>query len=142
MIITKIIYDKTTSNVLSNWIFVINDTQNEFEQRISDKRWPIYKFTRYRKVLRKDDNVIFYMAGSKGKKFLGKGRLASESTPDGMDFFVTLSDVEVWKKPVHMNTVLQDLQLVTNKTNWGLHFQGGVTSLPDGDYKFILSKGN
>lgn len=127
---------------MPNWIFAINDTQNEFEQRISDKRWPIYKFTRHRKQLRKGDNVIFYMAGSKGKKFLGEGRLASKSTPDGMDFLVTLSDVKVWRKPVPMKMALQDLKFVTNKTNWGIHFQGGVTRLPDEDYKFILSKGN
>lgn len=121
---------------------MINGTEDEFKQRISNKRWKIYEFTRNRKQLRKSDNVIFYMAGSKGQKFIGHGRLASETTLAGTDFFVALSDLEVWKKPVYMKTVLQDLTFIIDKTKWGSHFQGGVSRLSDEDYRLILSKRN
>jgi len=127
--------------MLSNWIFIIKDTESEFKKRIEDKRWPIYKFTKYKRQIRKGDNVIFYMAGSEGKKFLGMGGLASELKDAGsMDSAVMLSNTKTWKNPVPMNDVLEHLKFITNKANWGIHFQGGVIKISDDDYNLILSK--
>lgn len=127
--------------MLSNWIFIIKDTESEFKKRIEDKRWPIYKFTKHKRQLRKGDNVIFYMAGSGGKKFLGMGELASELKDSGsMDSIVMLSNTKTWKDPVPMNNVLEHLKFITNKVNWGIHFQGGVIKISDDDYNLILSK--
>ena len=125
---------------LVNWIFGINANPGVFERRINEKKWPIFKFTPNKKKLRKGDNIVFYKAGKDGQKFIGADGIGSKIIPENMDYFVTLYDIQIWKKPIEVPIILNELQFIKNKSNWGMYFQGGVTSLPPKDYKMILSK--
>jgi len=111
-----------------------------FEKRISEEKWPIFKDTRNKMKLKKGDRIVFYKAGKDGHKFIGTARLGSEIIPDNMDFFVILEDIQIWKKPVEVPDILNELQFIVNKTNWGMYLQGGVSHLPDVDYKLIVSQ--
>lgn len=125
---------------MSNWIFGSKATRHEFEKRVSGKKWPIFKHTPNKIKLRKGDKIIFYKAGKDGRKFIGTASLGSEIISENVDYFVTLYDIQIWKKPIEVPTILDELQFIKNKSNWGMYFQGGVTSLPPEDYKVILSK--
>ena len=125
---------------MSNWIFGSKTTPDVFQERITEKKWPIFKHTPNKMKLRKGDKIVFYKAGKDGRKFLGTASLGSEIIPDNMDFYVILYDVQIWKKPIEVPTILNELQFIVNKSNWGMYLQGGVSHLPDVDYKLIISK--
>lgn len=123
------------------WIFVINDTEQEFAKRIEERRWPIFKKTQNRRKLKVGDTVIFYKAGTQGKKFLGSSVIGSPlEKANELVFFLKLSDIVVWKKPVEVNEVLKDLDFIRDKQYWGRYFQGGVRRLSETDYETIVAK--
>lgn len=125
---------------MANWIFGSKTTPEIFEKRISGKKWPIFKHTPNKMKLKNGDKVIFYKAGKDGQKFIGTASIGSEIVPDNLDYYVTLYDVQVWKKPIGVPSILNEIQFIKNKSNWGLYFQGGVSHLPDADYHLIVSK--
>ena len=124
---------------MQSWIFVITAAYDEFKDRINKKAWPIYKNTGNKRKLRVGDNVIFYMGGPEGKKFLGTSRVDSDLIPNSIDFSIGLSDIKIWKKPVLIKDILADLKFIVHKEKWGLHLQGGIIRLSDGDFKTIIS---
>ena len=95
---------------MSNWIFGSKTTPDVFEKRISEEKWPIFKDTRNKMKLKKGDRIVFYKAGKDGHKFIGTARLGSEIIPDNMDFFVILEDIQIWKKPVEVPDILNELR--------------------------------
>jgi len=125
---------------MPHWIFVINDTDKEFDSRMQKKEWPIFSFTVNRNRIRPDDNVVFYKAGAGGQKFLGTATVTSKlkNGKNEMDFFVTLEDIKLWKNGIDIHPLVSKLELVKNKEMWGRHFQGGVRSVSDKDFQTIL----
>ena len=127
--------------MLPNWIFVITADYKEFKRRINEKKWPIFKRTAHRHALKTGDRIIFYQGGRDGQKFLGCTTLASEVKPStDSSYYVTLSDTEVWKNTPLIRPMIPDLTFLVRKDKWGVHLQGGVITLFDKDYKYILSK--
>lgn len=125
---------------MRNWIFVINDDDSVFQLRVKEKKWPIFKKTQNRSKLKAGDRMVFYKAGIHGKKFIGKASISTELEENGTDFSLGISDVEVWEKPINITSLLDNLEFISDKTNWGRYLQGGVRSISDSDYKAILSK--
>lgn len=127
---------------MSNWIFVMTGEQKEFLRRINEKIWPIFNFTNNRAKLQVKDRIIFYGGRVHGHKLLGSAKLATGLKVKGDDFLVTLDEVKIWKKPILIKGILEDLKFVKNKKKWGCHFQGGIITLPNDDYLNILQKIN
>lgn len=126
---------------MSKWIFVITSDIAEFDRRINQNRWPIYNHTPHRSDLKPGDEVVFYMGGTGGQKFLGSGTLSSRMIQGEPEHHVEISDVKVWKKPLPIRPIIQELKFITRKDKkWGVHLQGGVLPLYDDDYKFIILK--
>lgn len=123
---------------MSRWIFVISDSYEEFEKRVTAKQWPIYDKTVNRRRLAVGDSVIFYKAGSDGQKFLGNAIIKSE--PEKRNDFVYslgMDKISVWKKPIAAKEVVAKLDFIKNKDNWGSYFQGGVRAVSEEDYHAI-----
>jgi len=111
---------------MSYWILVINDTDKEFVRRMKNKVWPIYVHTQNRNNLKKGDKVVFYKAGLDGKKFLGTAKVASPlERTEKIDYSIRLSDVEVWKKSVSIEELIDSLDFILDKQFWGRFLQGG-----------------
>jgi len=81
------------------------------------KKWPIYQRTGNKKLLGIGDNVVFYLGGIRNMKFMGTAVLSSKIEPEGDDFTVGLSDLDIWKKPVSVSEILDSLGFVGNKKN-------------------------
>jgi len=125
---------------MPNWIFVVKSS-TDFTKRLEQRKWPIYNRTTNRNRLRAGDNVIFYLAGEDGKKFLGTARLGSGlKKAEQIDYLVDLDDIEIWEKHVKIHDVIEELEFIVYKRNWGVHFQGGVIRLSDKDYTTITTK--
>lgn len=127
---------------IQSWIFVISDGNDVFKKRIDEEKWPIFQNTHNRKRLRIGDKIIFYKAGTDGKKFLGSASITNKSNEYNGSFSIVLSNIDIWKKPIKVASVLNNLKFIKNKTLWGCYFQGGVKPLTESDYSTILFKKN
>ena len=125
-------------NMMSAWIFVMKGKEEEFLARLKTEKWPIYQRTPNRTSLAKGGSVIFYLAGVRNMKFMGTATLSSEVEVEGDDFSVGISNVNVWKKPVLVKSILESLNFVPNDKRWGSYFQGGVLWISKEDYNTIL----
>jgi len=127
---------------MTYWIFTINDTDNEFEKRVNEKKWPIFNRTPNRRSLMKDDLVVFYKAGVKNaQEFIGKAELDSEAGKAGIiNYAVKLKNIEVWKNGVDIKHMLHELIFIGNTSLWGIYMQGGVRRITEKDYNTIVSK--
>ncbi len=125
---------------MANWILVMTGNDEEFKFRITAEKWPIYGHTTHRNSLKVGDNVVFYRGGAGGMIFAGSAMINSKLIEeDGSDYHVELSEIKIWK-PISIRPLIKSFSFVRHKTNWGIHFQGGVVHLPSNDYKLILSK--
>jgi len=124
-----------------HWIFVINDSEKEFIRRLDKKKWPIYFHTINRKKIRAGNHVVFYKAGIGGQKIIGKARTSSEiiSIEGKMDFFVNLEDVEHYEPHVQFHPLVEKLDFIKTKNDWGRHMQGGVRPISKKDYETMVS---
>ena len=104
------------------------------------KEWPIFSFTANRNRIQPDDKVLFYKAGIGGQKFLGSATVTSKikKGESSIDFFVTLSNIKLWKKGIDVHPLVSKLDFIVNKEMWGRHFQGGVRAINEGDFQIIL----
>lgn len=127
---------------MKHWIFVINDTDKEFQRRMGDKKWPIFHYTGNRKQIHSGDKVIFYKAGIEGKTLLGTAKISSELLNDEnqQDYFVALDEIKVWKKPVKIKNLVDSLEFIGDKVQWGRYLQGGIREISENDYGIIVSK--
>jgi len=127
--------------MVSYWLFIINNTDEEFDERIKNKSWPIFNRTRYRKDIRPGDVVIFYKAGSIGQRFIGKAEIGSEVEKSGsIDYSVQLKNTQVWKKSVKIRNILHELAFIRNPSVWGFHLQGGIARITERDHDLIVLK--
>ena len=90
---------------LNSYIFTINDTQKEFEDRLAKKRWPVYEKTMYADKLKKDDKILFYLAGTGMHKFAGSAVVYSLSE-DKKGRFVKIDSIQVWKKTIEIKKIM------------------------------------
>lgn len=126
---------------MNRWIFVIRDSDEEFERRVESKKWPIFNKTRYKKELAVGDIVLFYKAGLKGQKFLGTGKIKSELKEEtAFRDYLEIEEISVLATPVEMKDVIKELDFVKNKDNWGNYFQGGVRRISEDDFSVIITK--
>lgn len=123
-----------------HWMFVINDSDQTFKERIKNRKWPIFAKTQNRDKIDPGHKVVFYKAGRiNGQRFLGTATVISGVTrEDGrIDAFVELGDIMIWKKPVQMREILDNLDFVRDKKNWGLYVQGGARQISEKDFLTI-----
>jgi len=123
------------------WILVTHDIKEEFKNKDIKNQWPIYSHTHHKKCLAKGDKVIFYLAGEHGKKFIGKAEIDSplQKRNDCFDYHILLKNIEYWKKPVMIKTLLESLEFIKIKSKWGLYLQSGVCPITEKDYSLIIS---
>ena len=125
---------------MTNWMFTINAEEREFERRIKDKQWAIYKRTPSRRSLRENDRIVFYKAGKDGQVFLGTARLTSYARKvNVITYKVGLKNIKIWKKGAHIRKLADKLEIIKNPALWSNYIQGGVRRLSDKDYDLIKS---
>ena len=105
-------------------------------------KWYIGRKTLYRKQLSKGDKILFYQAGEEGKKFVGSGELLSNLQVDDTNIFdfVTVGNIELWRKHVPINDLIDDLSFIKDRKHWGLYIQGGIVRITKDDFELVLRK--
>ena len=116
----------------------------------------MYWQTKFQSVMKKGDNLLFYIAGVNEFRqcFVASAtvkeirRISDEETsvdPDKTQAQVTsyiyLDNIKLFKNKVSIKDMMDDLDFIENKKNYGLYFVGGVTRVDKKSNKLILDKG-
>ena len=144
---------KSKKRIMTNyWVFVFHEytkycrgPAKALLKRVKRTgKWYIGPYTPHRSHVKKGDRIIIYQAGKKGRRFIGCGIVCSGLKADEKDpfKFVVLSNVSIWKKPVEVSSVLDELSFIKNKRRWGAHFHGGISRLPRNDYLRLIRAAN
>jgi len=125
---------------MNRWIFVIRDDESVFEKRIKNKKWPIYRATKFQTYLKIGDTIIFYQAGLNTQRFLGTAFVNSGIKPmgNGIDSYLDINKIDVWKKRPSIREMITKLSFIKNPKYWGLYVQGGVIKISGKDHSRII----
>jgi predicted RNA-binding protein with PUA-like domain len=147
----------------NKWVFVVVDHRTDdkiikaidvLKDRVKEKFWSLNKNSGNFNRIRKGDKVIFYMGGRDGQKLMGRCTLASEPYPltseqkkqiEGypssmFSHSVSLEDIKMWKEPLPIVDLKEELTFIKNKDLWGKYFRRSIIPLSDEDYNTILSR--
>ncbi|MEM3437397.1 MAG: EVE domain-containing protein [Nitrososphaerales archaeon] len=150
-------------NMVNKWIFVVIDHKTNdkiikaidvLRNRIKEKFWSLNRNTKNFNRIKKDDEVIFYVGGSDGQKFVGRCTLDSDPYPMTSEqkkqiigypstlftHAVNLKDSELWEEPLLVTDLKEELTFIKNKDLWQKYFRGSIILLSEEDYKTILSE--
>lgn len=150
--------DNNLGSMLNYWIFTVRDDEygtrgiEIYKQRMSDAFWGLGKNVSNRAQIRDGDNVVFYLAGKGGQRFLGTCILASsyyklsrqekEKLDHGPSFRpnygVRLKEVHVWDLPESIYPLIKKLEFIEDPSKWGSYLQGSISRIPEVDYSTIL----
>jgi hypothetical protein len=146
---------------MATWVFVATTQKVDgkvykpndiLDLRFTDQFWGLGESTPNRKLLKKGDQVVFYL-GDPIKSFTASAVLNSdafelnssqkEKYGHGVKYFtvdygVLLNDLKRWDKTVPVADVLSGLSFIKNKENWGAYFQGGTRQIPSEDFQIIV----
>ncbi len=145
---------------MTTWVFVataqkvggkLYSPRDILDLRFKDRFWGLNETTPNRKLLKKGDQVVFYL-GVPIKSFTASAVLASDQFQldpsqrqkysHNLEYFtadygVLLDDLRIWEKSVAVDQIVLGLSFIQNKENWGAYFQGGIRQIPAEDYGVI-----
>ena len=115
--------------------------------------WLASSYTPYRKKYKRGDRVLFYVAGRNARFFIGDGVIAGPTTQAtdkdialaqklGLDGFaerIPLHSVRLWSTPLPLKPLVDALDFIKDKRNYGLHFRQATTRIAVKDFAFILA---
>jgi predicted RNA-binding protein len=101
--------------------------------------------------LKENDQIIFYIAGSSinrqtfvGNAMVEKVNLTKNNfivDPDDVkkqiSSIIDLKNINIFKKPVGVKELIEKLDFIKNKYNWGMFFHGGIREINQKDFELI-----
>lgn len=145
---------------VTTWVFVVTaqkiggklySPHDILNLRFKDRFWGLGESTPNRKLVKKGDQVVFYL-GIPIKSFTAGAVLASDAFQldasqkqkysHDLEYFtadygVLLEDLRSWENGVAVDEVVSALSFIKNKENWGVYFQGGIRQIPPEDFGVI-----
>jgi predicted RNA-binding protein len=121
-----------------------------FNKRIEEKKYPLYPRTPNLNEIKEEDEVIFYIAGS-GKErqsFVGQATIQKVETPreflvdpdkDNYEVikYLWFKKIKIFETSKNIQSIINKLDFVKNKKNYGTYLMGGVRKLNQKDFNFI-----
>jgi len=120
------------------------------KRRLDEKKYPLYKKTPFLKDIKKDDEVVFYVAGKKNKSqnFIAFSHIKSVETPNEslidpdknkyvLEKYLLFENITLLKTPIHIKAIINQLEFIKNKTNFGVYLMGGVSKITENDFNLI-----
>ena len=120
------------------------------KRRLDEKKYPLYKKTPFHKDVKKDDGVVFYVAGRKNKSqnFIGYSLIKSVEIPNEtlidpdknkyvLEKYLLFENIILFKTPIHIKAIINQLEFIKNKNNFGVYLMGGASKITEGDFNLI-----
>ena len=122
-----------------------------FRDRIKKNKWPIYNKTPQLLNVKPGKNVIFYIAGTGGRKqsFVGTAKIKKKinAQNDVSDpnqefrkvlFYIEFENFKFFNKSIYIKDHIEKLDFIKNKEKYGLYFQGGVCKIDEISHNYII----
>jgi|APSaa5957512493_1039668.scaffolds.fasta_scaffold75710_2 predicted RNA-binding protein len=123
-----------------------------FNKRIEEKKYPLYPRTPNLNEIKDDDEVMFYIAGA-GKErqsFVGQAIIQKVETPkeflvdpdkDNYEVikYLWFKKIKIFETSKNIQSIIDKLDFVKNKNNYGTYLMGGVKKLTQKDFNLIIS---
>jgi|TARA_Y100000031_G_scaffold143438_1_gene173884 predicted RNA-binding protein len=123
-----------------------------FNKRIEEKKYPLYPRTPNLNEIKDDDEVVFYIAGA-GKErqsFVGQAIIQKVETPkeflvdpdkDNHEVikYLWFKKIKIFETSKNIQSIIDKLDFVKNKNNYGAYLMGGVKKLTQRDFNLIIS---
>lgn len=114
--------------------------------------WYLWERTPYRSRYKAGDRVVFYLAGKGYRQFAGTATVAGPVVPmergdrdvaESLGLFeytekLLLRDIQLWKEPRPVLSLVPELGFIVDKKNYGLYFRMGALRIPREDYERII----
>ena len=140
----------------SYYCLVTSDTETKFARdiinsRLKEKKYPLYKKTPFLNEIKKNDDVVFYLAGKgeNSQSFVATAKILSIETinntavidPDNNNKIVikylNLDNINFFEKKINIKSILDNLNFIKNKKHYGVTLVGGVSKIKYEDFKII-----
>ena len=140
----------------SYYCLVTSDTETKFARdiingRLKEKKYPLYKKTPFLNEIKKNDEVVFYLAGTgeNSQSFVASAKIScveifnkTEVTdPDNNNQIVikylNFNNIKFFKKLVNIKSIFNNLNFIKNKKHYGVNLVGGVAKINFDDFKII-----
>jgi len=121
---------------------------------LANGAWLASPFTPYRRDYKQGDRALFYVAGRGFRYVIGDAvlsgaveeitkndlRLAAKLGIEGFQQRIPLESIRLWEQGLSLQPLVQTLEFIKDKKNWGLHFRQAATRIPAADFETILKE--
>ena len=140
----------------SYYCLVTSDTETKFARdiinsRLKEKKYPLYKKTPFLNEIKKNDDVVFYLAGKgeNSQSFVATAKILSIETIDNTAVidpdnnnkivikYLNLDNINFFEKKINIKSILDNLNFIKNKKHYGVTLVGGVSKIKFEDFKII-----
>tara|TARA_B100001245_G_C22777995_1_gene375796 strand:+ start:105 stop:539 length:435 start_codon:yes stop_codon:yes gene_type:complete len=140
----------------SYYCLVTSDTETKFARdiinsRLKEKKYPLYKKTPFLNEIKKNDDVVFYLAGKgeNSQSFVATAKILSIETIDNTAVidpdnnnkivikYLNLDNINFFEKKINIKSILDNLNFIKNKKHYGVTLVGGVSKIKYEDFKII-----
>jgi hypothetical protein len=138
---------------MKNYYILITSDSNDlealaiFKKRIAEKKWPLYEKTTYLKKIATQDEIVFYLAGkgSNAQSFIGTAVVNDIHLNDNLlvdpdkdrnvvNRYLILNKIITFPNPIKIKSILDKLEFIKNKKNYGAYLIGGVAKFNEQDF--------
>jgi predicted RNA-binding protein len=147
-----------------HYLSIINDLQignkvidasKIYRTLFENNIWLFTKNAPFMKKINKNDQFILYLAGSQRKIFqnsfiingeikkIENSNLVEKIDKEILKFFyyyVPIKEIHDFKNNVKIKDIKENLEFITDKTNYGLFLRQSVKKINKKDYNYILNK--
>ena len=140
----------------SYYCLVTSDTETKFARdiinsRLKEKKYPLYKKTPFLNEIKKNDEVVFYLAGKgeNSQSFVATAKILSIETIDNTTVidpdnnnkiaikYLNFDNINFFEKKINIKSILDNLNFIKNKKHYGVTLVGGVSKIKYEDFKII-----
>lgn len=140
----------------SYYCLVTSDTETKFAKdiinsRLKEKKYPLYEKTPFLNEIKKNDDVVFYLAGKgeNSQSFVASAKILSIETIDNTAVidpdnnnkivlkYLNLDNINFFEKKINIKSILDNLNFIKNKKHYGVTLVGGVSKIKYEDFKII-----
>ena len=137
------------------YCLITSDTKIKYatdiiNSRLKEKKFPLYKRTPFLNEIKKNDEVVFYLAGTgeNSQSFVASAKIScveifnkTEVTdPDNNQIvikYLNFNNIKFFKKLVNIKSIFDNLNFIKNKKHYGANLVGGVAKINFDDFKII-----
>ena len=74
-----------------------------------------------------DTNKVQYMTG----------KLLADKNKYVLEKYLLFENIILFKAPIHIKAIINQLEFIKNKTNFGVYLMGGVSKITENDFNLI-----